>query len=780
MRRSHTLRATSVLITLALATAACASSGDSGTSSDNTTSPTTTPASVDTGGGSGSDEASPADSTDVTTAQSDTSDDGASNDPGDPGDDDTVYPVEPPPPDETIVDLDGEVADTLPPISALAHLDMGVAQGLWSEPEGLAITMRWLLGDIEAARVPGLSTVTSPSFTGIVNRAARLVASGQATTQESAELAALVERIALSEEILEGNLAAGIEASPRPAGFASGVPQQASGDGCARFSDSTFDSLARGTECFGRKIKPLPGSTDGEMRVYYPTTGVVTVAEATAVGALETVNTAVMFLDDFTSFEDVWLIFSPAASTTQGANDEDLGVALYKPTSGLCTITIFPAATTSKAVVQKTIAHEVAHCAQYFEVGNDIVGPDCAVEGVAEYMSHAIYPGSPLDYLSDFDAKSLTDPLSDLSYGAWVWWLFLAQQPGWTNASVWSTHIGIIRGSGSLDSIPDAERIFHEFVIAWAGVGVVDLNGGKNVGSRRKKLQLNGETGERLTTTAAKWVALRTLVTFPKQRSYRLQPDASGGDTGLVSFVEEPERQDRVAWTEPPAEVLSGCKEPKKMIVATTTTSSDSFDSAFTLNVTEAPCDPCWIGTWSIDLASFQQAIVDGVAAMEGGFPAGASFNLSGSYLVKFADQGHFDAWRDNFTITITAEGNSVAIAIDAIEAGTWTANAESESGAESRGTFTVPSSRIVDSATVAIAGGVVIAIDQDQGTVNFLGQTVSVGVDAPGETSGDGSYVCNSDTGVLTITTSSAPTPIVLNRVDNPPPPKTTLTPAD
>lgn len=76
---------------------------------------------------------------------------------------------------------------------------------------------------------------------------------------------------------------------------------------------------------------------------------------------------------------------------------------------------------------------------------------------------------------------------------------------------------------------------------------------------------------------------------------------------------------------------------------------------------TDAPAEPevvtptqCVIGTWQVDNAAFESWMNSLVVSVP------VQMAVSGSSYMRFDDQGTFFTWRDDFTFTTTAEGQTV------------------------------------------------------------------------------------------------------------------------
>ncbi len=112
------------------------------------------------------------------------------------------------------------------------------------------------------------------------------------------------------------------------------------------------------------------------------------------------------------------------------------------------------------------------------------------------------------------------------------------------------------------------------------------------------------------------------------------------------------------------------------MLAATTETPASGLTAKVKVDrVEEAVCDPCVLGTWSLDLRSFENMIK---SAMGGALPAGSDFAISGgAYYVAFDDEGNLQEQRDNLTITSSSGGFTLDIVINSFGTGVYTADGE-------------------------------------------------------------------------------------------------------
>ncbi|MEM8536622.1 MAG: hypothetical protein AAGF56_02045 [Pseudomonadota bacterium] len=130
--------------------------------------------------------------------------------------------------------------------------------------------------------------------------------------------------------------------------------------------------------------------------------------------------------------ELVILITDQGSTSDFGMQTED---------DGACYLAIFPdtiAAETAALTLQITMAHEYFHCVQSFTLPDlsDVAArlPDSShgwvIEGGAEWYGHHVVAGAPHSWQRGFEDGIATAPVNTMSYDAWVFFAWLAQDEG--------------------------------------------------------------------------------------------------------------------------------------------------------------------------------------------------------------------------------------------------------------------------------------------------------------------------------------------------------------
>jgi hypothetical protein len=198
-------------------------------------------------------------------------------------------------------------------------------------------------------------------------------------------------------------------------------------------------------------------------------------------------------------------------------------------------------------------------------------------------------------------------------------------------------------------------------------------------------------------------------------------------------------------------EVRSECKQPDKRILVTTNIDGEPFVVKVD-KVEKASCDPCVLGAWQMNLATFQTYMM-GVFDAIGGFPTGVEFEMffTGAYYAEFkAERNQASFVRQPLNITILADGAPpIIIAVEGTDTASYQADGEKLSVTGLSGTATA---------------GAGLLFSEESG----LG--VSIGpFSMDGPDSGSASYTCEDD---VMVTTDATYGSITYNRIDRIPEP--------
>lgn len=560
-------------------------------------------------------------------------------------------------------------------------VDAGVEAGIWDEVDGITRVLEYVLGVLPAEQVPGVAEVQSDELAEVLERAWQMNASGDYSDDE---LEPLRQRYEFFSPPIE-RLAA--EASP--GSLAQGFRSQAAAPACAPIEVANFNEDAWITGCYIVLEQQLPDAT---LRVFYPNWYEEDAELASLAGV--TLNAMVHSVERFRELGrvgDMDVVFS-AVDTAENYDEESEGYTLasawgVKPWDNdvvdTCAITTFPVATGDVTAYEQTIAHEVWHCVQFYDGMNYSGGQqNWWVEGGAEFFSNVAYPSANDEWgrLSTFDAGQRF-PLYEMDYEVWPWWQHLSNE--FSPLFVADLHREMMQSGGSgIELLDGYDETFHDFVADYAAGVIQDQSGAPLPAARRYKfLPVVGKNdeGKELTYDARSWAPIRLYLQYDQELRI-FQTDASDG--GLRSMVEWEKRRDRPSWEGVFPEVRSKCQDRARYAAVITDVTSDASTSVkFKVvidDIEEAACDPCMLGTWSLNLDTFE-AMILGAAAGEGvGLPPGASFEFGGAYYFSMDDEDVVLEQRDNLQIIMAVAGiGGLTMTVDSFASGTYSADGE-------------------------------------------------------------------------------------------------------
>ncbi len=597
----------------------------------------------------------------------------------------TTEPISAPPtttPRETttqlVLDPDtGEVSevevDLDQPTTYAEVVDAGIDAGLWDEVEGLTRALEHAIGVLPSEQVPGVDEIITGELTDILVRAEDLI---RDSTGDAAALAVLDQRTSLimpSQETLD-------QIAEQPGAIRSGFARSAA-PACAPVHPDDWDSQAWVEGCYQVVERDL---TDATLRVFYPAwyddDGNLSSLPIVTLGALEK---SITTYRDLGRVGDIDVVFS-ATDTVE--NKSSLASAIASRTNGIadqCRISLFPVASADSIdEFEQTIAHEAWHCVQYYD-GMIFADGDWFVEGGAEFFSNVVYPSvnDEHGWLRKFEVGVET-PLHQMSYEAWIWWQYLSNE--FSPSFVADLHREMYGSGGTaIGALEGYEVMLHDFVADFVAGVVVDQDGSGLGRARHFAVRppvVETDEGREIVITYTSWAPYRWSVSYDKELRV-LQTDAS--TRGTRSMAEWKSRADRAAWKGVFPEIRSTCTKPKVYggvaTDASTATSSDLIEFKLVIDLVEkAECDPCLLGTWSLDLDTFEE-LIKSASASGGGMPPGATFELEGAYFISLDEESVVLEQRDNLTIVASVAGaGTIRITINSFANGTYTADGES------------------------------------------------------------------------------------------------------
>ena len=628
-------------------------------------------------------------------------------------------------------------------------VDYGVAAGLWDELEGVTRVLGYAVGGVPVDQVPGADEVIDSEMREILERANAFPLSGEYSDDELAGLRRWYDLAVPDQDALDMLAATATPGAGAARGFRA---IRSAGTSCAPVDPADFSGWAVVEGCY-KVLEDTVGSAT--LRVYYPDWYEADpVLSQSPLIAREALATSIEVYSGFAPVGDVNVIFS-LVDTIESANvyavatvDAQWGTASI---AGPCPVTVFPLSADRGARFQQTMAHELWHCVQR-ESGYSAGVPASEkwfLEGGATYFSNVVYPQADSEraWLPTFDLSSRTKPLFDLGYDAWIWWQFIGNREG--PAAVADMHERMENaGDGGRAAMEPYGAEFQAFVVDYMAGKISD----EGVGFFRRGLRLNlpakrvdkNSQGRTVDFEVEPFVAARFLIEYDKQlRVLETDQTATVGEMAMAKWSE---RLDPDKWREVFPEVRSKCREKVDyMVIATTHTGTHT--AKIRIDETEqAVCDPCLIGTWDLQLETFEEMIK--AAAGGQSLPAGTSFDLSGHYYLSMDDEGALQEQRDGLVITVGSSGFSFDMTIRSYATGRYTADGENIS---------------------------VLDVVEDYVTVTstLTGPTPAFSDAGAFGEDGSGTYVCDND--VLVVTVVGFPA-ITWDRVDKILQPDTTV----
>jgi hypothetical protein len=600
--------------------------------------------------------------------------------------------------------IDPETGDTLEteveqrgPSTLDEVVDEGIASGLWDELQGLTTVLAYAYGAVPAEQVPGVGDILTGELSDVLARANALALSGDYSDDELSELRRWYELAVPSDEVI-AMLSSSSVIQPEAAGppeptaiqtnSANLVVQQANiatqgSANCVPLDPEDFSDWAVIDGCYEKFEDVVEGVT---LQVLYPSWYKDDPAlENLPLLAREALSQSTSVYKPLGEIGDVTVVFSlvdtvGSEGTLAVANDTaQWGTAT--PATG-CPISVFPISFTGAGSFQQTIAHETWHCVQAYN-GSPLgiaSGTAWIREGGAEYFSNVVYPdvNDEHQWLGRFDGDSLTKPLGALSYDAWIWWQFLANRQSPAAVATLQQQM-IDAGDGGQGALASYGPTFQRFVMEHMAGTISDANGSKLPRSRRisgppSTVSKNDEA-KILKFEAKPFVAARFAIGYDEQlRVFQSDKTTTAGE---FAMVESSKRGDLNAWKQVFPEVRSKCEAKSNFIVVATTDKGTHTAQIQIDRIEEASCDPCMLGTWSLDLDTFGTMIRAAMAAEGGGIPPGTEFVFSGNYYTSLDDKGVMLEQRDGLVVTIAAAGTSFGFTIDSFAQGKYTADGE-------------------------------------------------------------------------------------------------------
>jgi hypothetical protein len=502
--------------------------------------------------------------------------------------------VTPPPPGEyqTLPEVPPPPADLLEVVLAR------VASGATTLEDGLIAALKLYAGQDGALTLAEDEQPLSGEGTSLLAQAHDYLDHGR-NPAARAEIESLLAIIAPSPDQLLHYALPAVQSAPSGLPAVQGMPGRhrpagrANAEDCRRLWEAGFPPGQQLT-CLEFATVDLTG---GQGRIFYPAAAWPADPGAeflhAAAQALVEADRVFAGLGPMRSIDLVFTLLAPE------------GVKASAPTwdkdASICQVLMYPRAMADGvAAMQQTVAHEVFHCFQLWNIPAHVESSYRTanrwwVEGSAEYFSNVVYPATndEWEWVDVFDQKSALKALHAMAYENTVFFQYLGSMRG--DAAIIQLFQSFAPASSPqasadvLTAQPGMQSLFHDFAQAWADRSIADTGGGY----LPTTLYIAGDNQHLINTGL--WLALeapplslpRHLLAFAPQSLWQVST-TFGGAPGLESARHWDSLQ---AWDSLPPEVRPGCESQVVYIYVLTSAAPGADPHKGEMNVVQAP-DP--------------------------------------------------------------------------------------------------------------------------------------------------------------------------------------------
>ena len=347
--------------------------------------------------------------------------------------------------------------------------------------------------------------------------------------------------------------------------------------------------------------------------------------------------------------------------------------------------------------MKQTVAHEVFHCFQGWNMPRQLYGDNSATwvsytnwwaEGSAEYFATVVYPctNDEHQFIHSFDMRSARTSLLQFSYQNFMFFQFLANQGGLGNRGIVRflksspTSGGWNEQAAHLAGVANMPELFKQFGQDYLDRKLTDS-------CKNERLPVNPRAGKRLRimgpgnyeAKTASFVLARRQVEFDNGWEFGIKTKREGPT--MRDSSKEPPNQ---TWEPFPEKVITSCAESHRKLLVTAATGDAQADYTFSIavksgnprQVRSAKVDKCLVGTWRLENESEDRAANSMLSQLlPPGLGASTTLSSSGATHLHF-DRGCKSSvtYKDRTateTTKITRRSQSVQIVAKRISNGT-------------------------------------------------------------------------------------------------------------
>ncbi|TAK13298.1 MAG: hypothetical protein EPO32_05780 [Anaerolineae bacterium] len=581
------------------------------------------------------------------------------------------------------------------PSGYMALLQEKMASGDWTREEGLVTLLKVFAGEIQASEANLGEGVQETEGTGILTLASGYLDTGTDPAVKE-EIIRLLSLLVPSQAALDQYSIPESEANRRGAGLA--APARQDEEACNLLWEDGFpDARTPVYPCFKHGDRVIDGHL---YRVYYPLAWHGDHSRDEFYDAtLAAVELSIDKYNDYGSVFPIYFVFSIlpderdtadmtiyASTDTRWFKQRPERPETEGPDTEACPVIINPAAMAlGIAAFKQTIAHEIFHCFQAWNLERQFNGPGEDSwwwgDGTAEYFSNLVYPSTDAEYdfADSFNWMSQTDPLTTMSYENFVFFQFLGNTIGEEGViallRTLPTTPGRAAQLAALAAVPGMEETFEAFVRSVLDQTLMDSSGRL----MHLKLPLDANDVVRFSDigirdfSAEPFVFARYIVIFDSEKSFAVETLSVG--VGRSSWRAGATMG---GWAPLPTPVTGGCEDlPYLMYVITTTPAAVRTESLAATSVTEAPCDECLLGRWEATNGSVLAYMQSIIAA--GGEDVPTVESATGVMFLQFGSSGTGAGGYENLKIHETGVGGNanteVFVTFEGFSSGPYTAD---------------------------------------------------------------------------------------------------------